>query len=148
MKPSFHYFPSNDSEPVDMLSFFLLALWIVATWKMVLGCSVCLGKPGRLCYNLIIFSLYHHLCCKGLTQQAWVTQTLYIPMKDWPLPSSWEKISECLEYPASYECTGTAEALCHARPANSVVYGENLSLSARGSGPCCLNLTSVGLEME
>lgn len=76
-KPSVHYFPSNDSEPVDKLSFFLLALWIVATWKMVLGRSVCLGKPGRLCYNLIIFSLYHHLCCKGLTQQAWVTQTLY-----------------------------------------------------------------------
>ena len=39
-------------------------------------------KSGRLYYDLIIPSGYHHLYSKGLTQQALVTQTLHSPKKE------------------------------------------------------------------
>lgn len=64
---------------------------------MAVGWLVRVVEPAQHSQNLIILSLYHHLCDQGLTLQAHVSQTLHVPRKGLALVQLPEEISECLD---------------------------------------------------
>lgn len=96
---SSQWFRSN--RYICLLAF---GLSITATWKIVVGSSVCLVNPGRLNYDMIISLGHYHVCRKVLTQWALVTQILDLPKKGLILDQLLGIISEPLESTALQEC--------------------------------------------
>lgn len=77
----------------------------------------------------------------GLTQQAWVVQTLHVPKKglafDWFLREN----SKPLKYPAQSECLYLPGALDRSRVYATVWFMV-------GSGPCCISLEGLKSEEQ